>query len=181
MAKKVLVISTSIRNKSNSELLARSFYEGVKSAGHDVKFLSLKDKNINFCKGCLACQKVGTCVIDDDMRDIVEIIRNSDVIVFSTPIYYYEMCGQMKVLLDRTEPLYKSDYNFREVYLLCNAAEEEDFVFERAKNGILGWIECFEENNVRLISTLYAGGFAGPEDIKGKEILNKAYAMGFGI
>ena len=47
--KKVLIISTSIRNGSNSELLAKEFEKGAKEAGHDVEFVSLKDKNIAFC------------------------------------------------------------------------------------------------------------------------------------
>ena len=49
----------------------------------------------------------------------------ADVIVFATPIYYYEMSGQMKVLLDRANPLYESDYQFRDVYLLATAADQE--------------------------------------------------------
>ena len=57
MSKKVLVISTSLRNGSNSETLADSFASGALAAGHDVEKISLKDKNISFCKGCLACQK----------------------------------------------------------------------------------------------------------------------------
>ena len=55
--KKVLIISTSIRNGSNSEKLARAFLEGAKEKGHEVEFISLKDKNIAFCRGCLACQR----------------------------------------------------------------------------------------------------------------------------
>ena len=56
--KKVLIISTSIRNGSNSERLAHEFEKGAKEAGHDVSFVSLKDKQIAFCRGCLACQKI---------------------------------------------------------------------------------------------------------------------------
>ena len=56
MMKKVLVISTSLRAGSNSELLAKEFEKGAKEAGNAVEFVSLKDKNIAFCKGCMACQ-----------------------------------------------------------------------------------------------------------------------------
>lgn len=63
MGKKVVVISTSIRANSNSEALAESFVNGALSTGNDVDFISLKDKKIEFCKGCLACQNIGKCVI----------------------------------------------------------------------------------------------------------------------
>ncbi|MDE8735289.1 flavodoxin family protein, partial [Eubacteriales bacterium DFI.9.88] len=80
-----------MRNQSNSELLADSFIEGAKEAGHAVEKISLKDKNIGFCKGCLACQEQGKCVIEDDAIEIAEKMKRADVIVYATPIYYYEM------------------------------------------------------------------------------------------
>ena len=53
--KKVIVISTSLRTGSNSDMLADQFIEGVKAAGHEVEKISLAGKDIKFCKGCLAC------------------------------------------------------------------------------------------------------------------------------
>lgn len=92
MKKKVLIISTSLRGGSNSEILAKECEKGAKAAGHDVQFLSLKEKEIKYCIGCLSCQRSGSCVIKDDVADILEIVRKAEVIVFATPIYYYEMC-----------------------------------------------------------------------------------------
>ena len=63
MSKKILVISTSLRANSNSDMLAEAFMDGAIQAGHEVEKVSLKDKTIGFCKGCLACQKTGSCVI----------------------------------------------------------------------------------------------------------------------
>ena len=59
MAKKVLIIETSLRSGSNSDILAESFAKGAKDAGNDVEVVSLKGKKINFCSGCFACQKIG--------------------------------------------------------------------------------------------------------------------------
>ena len=70
MSKKVIVLSTSLRSSSNSELLAKSFVEGAKESGNEVEFITLKNKDIHFCIGCLACQKTGHCVIKDDVTDI---------------------------------------------------------------------------------------------------------------
>lgn len=61
--KKVIIISTSLRTGSNSDMFANQFIEGAKAAGHEVEKISLAGKDIKFCKGCLACQKLGKCVI----------------------------------------------------------------------------------------------------------------------
>ena len=63
MAKKVLIISTSLRGGSNSDILANECAKGAKEAGHDVELLSLKGKDIKYCVGCLSCQKTGMCVL----------------------------------------------------------------------------------------------------------------------
>ena len=66
--KKVIVISTSLRRGSNSDMLADKFVEGAKSAGNEVEKISLVGKDIQFCKGCFGCQKLGKCVIKDDVN-----------------------------------------------------------------------------------------------------------------
>lgn len=72
MSKKVLIIGTSPRKNGNSNRLAQEFEKGAREAGNDVDVVYLYDKNINFCKGCLACQKLNHCVIDDDANSITE-------------------------------------------------------------------------------------------------------------
>lgn len=93
MAKNILILSASLRAGSNSETLANAFADGARAAGHAVEVVSLRGKNIAFCRGCLACQTLGRCVIDDDAVAITEKMQHADVIVFATPIYYYEMSG----------------------------------------------------------------------------------------
>jgi hypothetical protein len=95
MSKKVLIISTSPRKGSNSDALADEFAKGAMDAGNEVEKVSLIGKDIQFCRGCLACQKTKRCVIHDDADTIVqEKMLLADVLVFATPIYYYEMSGQ---------------------------------------------------------------------------------------
>ena len=103
---KVLVISTSLRTKSNSDILTERLIEGAKKAGNDVEHISLKGKTIKFCIGCLACQKTQKCIRKGDAIEIAEKVKNAETLVFATPIYYYEMSGQMKTLLDRLNPLF---------------------------------------------------------------------------
>jgi len=178
--KKILIISTSLRNNANSEILARETERGAKDAGHKVEFVTLKDKVINFCKGCMACQKLGKCVINDDANEITLKMKEADVIVWATPVYYYEMSGQMKTVIDRANSLYSSNYKFREVYLVTTSTEDSKDVADRVISGVQGWIDCFE--NVKLKKTLSGGGAEGPNDVKNMpKLLKKAYTLGKSI
>ncbi len=179
MSKRVLIINTSLRNRSNSEVLAQSFADGAHSAGNEVEVVSLKNKTIAFCVGCFACQKLGHCVIKDDALEITEKMKNADVIVFSTPIYYYEMSGQMKTLIDRANSLYPSDYKFRDIYLLSTAADDDDGVDEGAIHGLNGWIACYEK--CRLAGTVFAGGVNDAGEMENHPSLKKAYEMGASV
>ena len=174
--KNVLIISTSFRKGGNSESLAEEFARGAQESGNKVEKVYLRDKNIGFCKGCLACVNTNRCVIKDDAAEIVEKMLAADVIVFSTPIYYYEMSGQMKTLLDRGNPMYSADYAFRDIYLLTSAAEDEENVPKRAVSGLEGWIECFPK--ARLAGTVFAGGVTAVGEIKDHPSLKLAYEMG---
>ena len=171
MNKKVLVISASLRPGSNSHALAEQFAEGAREAGHEVELVSLRGREIQFCRGCTACQKTGSCVIRDDVAPLLEKLRTAQVVAFATPIYYYELCGQLKTFLDRTEPLYGRENAFRQVYLLSAAAETEGFVPKRAESGIQGWIDCYE--NLELAGTVFAGGVQGPGEMAGHPVKRK--------
>ena len=180
MGKHVLIVSSSLRGKSNSELLAKEAERGAKDAGHEVELVSLKDKDIRFCKGCLACQRTGKCVIQDDVQDIMEKIQNAEVVVFVTPIYYYELSGQLKTLLDRCNPLFPQEYRFREIYLITTSAEDGDEVSQRAVNGLKGWIECFPK--CRFAGAYSGGGVNEPAEVSGRtDLLDGAYHLGHSL
>lgn len=179
MRKKVLVISTSPRKGGNSETLADAFIEGVSEAGHCVEKICLYDKAIAFCKGCLACQNTGRCVIHDDADTIAQKMLTVDTIVFATPVYYYEMCGQMKTMLDRSNPLFASDYSFRSVYLLAAAADIEESAMDGAVKGLQGWVDCFEKAELKGVVRGLGADSVGA--IQGNPALREAYEMGRSI
>ena len=173
----VLVITTSLRARSNSDILAEQLIAGAKEAGHSVGLISLKGKEIRFCIGCLACQKTQRCIQKDDAPGIADKVLNADTLVFVTPIYYYEMSGQMKTLLDRLNPLYSADYKFRRMYMLSIAAEDEGFVPKKAVSGLQGWVDCFEK--AELSGSLFCGGLNDSGEASGAEKHLKA-AFDFG-
>ena len=55
----------------------------------------MREKQVSFCKGCLACLKLGHCIIQDDAVEIAAKMHDADVLVFATPVYYYCVSGQL--------------------------------------------------------------------------------------
>ena len=175
--KNILIVSSSLRTGSNSELLAQKVAEGAAEAGNHVTELSLKSKQINFCVGCLACQNTGACVIRDDMDSMIHQVKNADVIVFATPVYYYGVSGQLKTFLDRCNPLYIAEYKFREVYLITASAEDGDEVYQTTQAGIQGWVDCFPK--AVFCKTLSGGGLSNPNEASfNNALMQQAYEMG---
>lgn len=176
MAKKILIITSSLRKGSNSDRLAEAFAGGAEEAGNTVDTVSLKGKDIRFCIGCLACQATERCVLKDDVPEIMEKVKNADVLAFASPVYYYSVSGQLKTLLDRLNPLYPSDYKFRDVYFLSAAQEDDKAAFEGSVTAIQGWIDCFPK--ARLAGTVFAGGVGAPGEIEGHQALAEARRLG---
>lgn len=105
---KILVLNGSPKkDKSDTMHVTRAFLEGMAEAGEqEVRVIHAIDKHIEYCDGCFACMRNGgRCHHDDDMREILEAILASDVLVFSFPLYGFGMPAPLKALLDRTLPL----------------------------------------------------------------------------
>ena len=105
---KILVLNGSPkREKSDVMHMTRTFIEGMQDAA-DVQVTTVHaiDKHIEYCTGCFACMhNGGTCIHDDDMRGILEEMLQSDVLLFSFPLYCYGMPAPLKALIDRILPL----------------------------------------------------------------------------
>lgn len=112
-------------------------------------------------------------------RIVQEKMKRADVVAFATPIYFYEISGQLKTFLDRTNPLYTADYAFRDIYLLTSAAEDGDDVWCCAACAIEGWIECFPKTH--LCGVIFGGGVGAPGSIADHPAMLKAYNAGKAI
>lgn len=172
-----MIIATSPRKGGNSATLAEAFARGARDAGHEVEIVSLHDKKVGFCTGCLVCQKTQRCVIHDDADSIAQKMLTVDVLVFATPIYFYEMSGQMKTMLDRTNPLFPSGYAFRDVYLLATAADDQESAIDGAIKGLEGWIRCLKKTRLKgVLRGLGVDGLGAAKEAR--ELLESAYTMG---
>ena len=105
---KILVLNGSPkRDKSDTMHITRTFLEGMcDAAPQEIHEIDVIDRHIEYCTGCFACKRNGgTCIHDDDMRAILDEILDSDLLLFSFPLYCYGMPAPLKALLDRTMPL----------------------------------------------------------------------------
>lgn len=176
MSKNILIISSSPRKGGNSETLAAAFAKGATENGNKVETIYLREKQIGFCKGCLACLNLGHCIIDDDAVEIAAKMHDADILVFASPVYYYCISGQLKTMLDRANPLYDTDYTFTKVYFLATAAEDSDEAVEGSIKAVQGWVDCFER--AEFAKTLFAGGVNAIGDIEDNPALQEAYELG---
>ena len=87
--------------------ITRAFLSGMENAeAQDITQIDVIDKKIGYCRGCFVCKRNGgECVLNDDMKEILDKILSSDLLVFSFPLYCYGMPAPLKALLDRTMPL----------------------------------------------------------------------------
>ncbi len=105
---KILILNGSPkREKSDTMHITRAFLEGMRDAApQETHVIDVIDCHIEYCTGCFACKmNGGTCIHDDDMRAILDEILESDLLLFSFPLYCYGMPAPLKALLDRTMPL----------------------------------------------------------------------------
>ena len=105
---KILVLNGSPkREKSDTMHITRAFLEGMEEAGaQEVEIINAVDKHIEYCTGCFACMhNGGKCIHNDDMKAILDKILDSDLLVFSYPLYCYGMPAPLKAILDRVLPL----------------------------------------------------------------------------
>ncbi|MBE6828238.1 MAG: flavodoxin family protein [Ruminococcaceae bacterium] len=105
---KILVINGSPkRGKSDTMHITRAFLDGMQeAAAQDITLINIIDKHIEYCTGCFACMhNGGSCIHNDDMKEILEEILKSDLLILSYPLYCYGMPAPLKAMMDRTLPL----------------------------------------------------------------------------
>ena len=103
MSKKIVILNGSPRKNGNTSALVNVFKTGAESAGHTVTEFCLDKMNIHGCKGCFGghSDRDCPCVQQDDMNQIYPAVRDCDVVILASPLYYWTMSGQLRTALDR--------------------------------------------------------------------------------
>lgn len=100
---KITVLNGSPRLIGNTARLVSKFKAGAESVGHSVEVVNVATMKISGCMGCLYCQNIapGECAIKDDMQKVVESLKEAEVVVFASPVYYWSITGQLQSTLTR--------------------------------------------------------------------------------
>lgn len=179
MNKQVLIISSSPRKGGNSDTLCDEFMKGALEAGNYAEKIRLSELRIDYCSACYACKKLGYCVKQDDMELVLNKMRNADVIVLATPVYFYTMCAQLKTMIDRTlGGAQKAGLENKKFYLIATAADGRAEM-ERTFDGLRGYLECLP--GAQEMGVVYGAGAWQLGDINGNPAMHEAYRMGKSI
>ena len=177
--KKVVVINSTPRKGGNSEILAEKFAEGARAAGHSVEVITVRELELKFCVGCMYCHTHDKCALNDGMNALYETVQNADVLCFASPVYFYAVCGQRKIFLDRLNPLYTRKNSFKDVYLLAAAAENDGNAMNGSVCDIQGWVDCFE--GATLKDVLRGIGVTDRGEINATDFPRLAFKMGTAV
>lgn len=182
MPKKIVILNGSPRRTGNTSALVKAFTEGAESAGHTVTEFFLDSMNIHGCKGCFGehSSKECPCVQRDDMNKIYPVVRECDVIVLASPLYYWNMSGQIRTAIDRLFALEEGDGNLLRGHGKASALlmAAEGHGFEDVLTYYNHLMEHLKWNN---LGHVLAGGNGDIGDIEGKPEISAAYKLGKSI
>lgn len=182
MGKKIVILNGSPRKKGNTSALVSAFTEGAESAGHTVTEIFLNGMDIHGCRGCFGghSSRECPCVQKDDMDQIYPAVKESDVVVLATPLYYWNMSGQIRTAVDRLFALEEGDGNLLRGHgrasALLMAAEGNGF-----DDVLLYYDHLMEHLRWTNLGHVLAGGNGDVGDIEGKPELKEAYELGRSI
>jgi len=135
----VLGLQGSPRIKGNSAVLLSGFLDEAARLGARTELVNVAKKKITPCQECGTCEKKGFCPIDDEMQELYPLLRQAELIVMATPIFFYGPTAQMKAVIDRSQALWSRKYSlgledpgrkWRQGYLLAVGATRGKNLFE---------------------------------------------------
>lgn len=125
---KIVVLNGSPRNHGNTEIMINAFIKGALKNNNIVKTLNIANMNITGCRDCKYCYSHnGQCIINDDMKKVREELKDTDMVVFASPIYWFDTSAQLKTVIDRLYAFGSIGFNFNKTALLLNAGANHVF------------------------------------------------------
>lgn len=182
MAKKIVILNGSPRRNGNTSALVQKFTEGAERAGNTVTEFFLDKMNIHGCKGCFGghSSRECPCVQQDDMAQIYPAVKECDVVILATPLYYWNMSGQIRTAIDRLFALEEGDGN-----LLRGHNRGSALLMAAEGNGFEDVLNYYDHLMQHLkwenLGHVLAGGNGDVGDISRKPELEQAYELGKSI
>lgn len=127
----IVVLSGSPRKGANTDTMVEAFAETAREGSHAVEIVRVASKKIAGCLGCQYCAAhEGTCVQKDDMADVMESLKNADMVLFASPIYWFDITAQEKAVIDRLYAFGATGFPFTKTALLLDS--HSDGVYDAA-------------------------------------------------
>lgn len=121
----IVVLSGSPRKGANTDIMVEAFAETAREGGHTVEVIRVASKKIAGCLGCRYCfTHEGACVQKDDMIGVVESLQDADMVVFASPIYWFDITAQEKAAIDRLYAFGATGFPFTKTALLLDSHSE---------------------------------------------------------
>lgn len=176
---KIVVLAGSVRKGGNTDILVQAFVEGA-SKKNNVEIISVSDYKVNPCIGCNSCfnRKDNQCFQEDDMKKIYQKLKNADMLVVASPVYFYGVSAQLKAIIDRCHTPMRNNFTIKKMALLLVGAANLPELFDSIilqYNLILNFFHLKDEGMVLVRGVREKG------DIKGNEALKEAYELGLSI
>ena len=121
----IVVLSGSPRKGANTDTMVEAFAETAREGGNTVEVVRVASKKIAGCLGCQYCfAHEGTCVQKDDMTNVIEPLKGADMVVFASPIYWFDITAQEKAAIDRLYAFGATGFPFTKTALLLDSHSE---------------------------------------------------------
>lgn len=151
--------------------------KGALEAGNEVQKIRVAEKNIGYCRACYAC-KAGTCILNDDMAEILQKMIDADVIVLASPVYFYSIDAQLKALIDRTVARWLEVKN-KEFYYIVTAADEDRAAAETTLACFRGYADCVTD--AKEMGVIYGMGVYNKGEVRNTKAMRDAYEIGLKV
>jgi multimeric flavodoxin WrbA len=106
----IIAFLGSPRKEGNTDLLLKETIRGVEESGHPVSLFNLNTMNMAPCQDCGGCEDTGICIFEDDMFQIYDAIRKADRLILASPIFFFALSAQSKIMIDRCQCLWCEKY-----------------------------------------------------------------------
>lgn len=103
---KIFGIYGSSRKDGNTDQLLNKALEGAGTSGAEISKIYARDLKMSGCLACGGCDKTGKCVIKDEMQIVYPLLEEADIIFLASPIYFYGVSGQVKLMIDRAQAMW---------------------------------------------------------------------------
>jgi multimeric flavodoxin WrbA len=180
--KKILIFMGSPRKEGNSSTLARRIAEGAGATGAEVESYFLHEMNVQPCDACEACRdrRETDCILEDDLTDLFPKLRQAEVIVIASPIYWFTVSAQTKLFMDRWYALGGPEghsFKGKRFGIILTYADTDPFT-SGAVNALRTFQDALNYVEASIVGMIYGSAWEAGEIKKNQALMDKAYELG---